>query len=157
MRLSVCVQSDVDIQSASSVVPVSAVGDSILEPPSRAHLPGERLLVGGGLRIHHSPVVGRIGRRQVLEKAVVGRLVDPCLLATIPVVVIGIRGHNGSIVEVGGKHPGVIEDQSHHGFCLWLATSEESVPCEVFLAPCWEVSVQVLRAFIVSTSFVIAA
>ena len=40
------VQNDVDIQSASSVVPVSAVRDPILEPPPRAHLPGE--IAGGG-------------------------------------------------------------------------------------------------------------
>ena len=80
-----CVQNDVDIQSASSVVPVSPVGDPILEPPSRAHQPGESGGVGGGggggggggLRVHHSPVVGRIGRGQVVEKGVVRRLVDP--------------------------------------------------------------------------------
>ena len=117
---------------------------------------GRKVMVGGGLRIHHRPVVGRVRRRQVVEEAVVGRLVDPRLLSAIPVVVIGIRGNDSPVVKVCRKHPGVIQDQLHHGLRLGLPTSEESVPCEVFLAPRWEVSVQVLRAFVVSTSFVIA-
>ena len=135
-------------QSAPLVIPFSN--------HHRVHTCLGKLLVWGGLRIHHSPVVGRIGRRQVVEEGVVGRPVDPCLLPTVPVVVVGIRGHDGAVVEVGRKHPGVIQDQLHHGFRLRLATSEESCPCEVFLTPRREVSVQVLRAFVVATSFVVA-
>ena len=101
-------------------------------------------------------MVGRIGRRQVVEKGVVWRPVDPCLLTTIPVVVIGIRGHDGAVMEVGGKHPGVIQDQLHHRLRLRLATSEKSFPCEVFLLPCREVSVQVFRVFVGAARLVIS-
>ena len=43
----ISVRNDVDIQGAGSVVPVCSVGDPVLEPPPRAHLPGERAGVVG--------------------------------------------------------------------------------------------------------------
>ena len=46
----ISVRNDVDIQGAGSVVPVCSVGDPVLEPPPRAHLPGERELVWGRRR-----------------------------------------------------------------------------------------------------------
>ena len=72
-------------------------------------------------------MVGCIGRRQVLEEFMVWCLADPLLL-TIPVVVVGIIGNNGAVMEIGGKYPGVIQDQLHHGFCLRLAATEKRLP-----------------------------
>ena len=100
-------------------------------------------------------MVGRIGRCQVLEEGVVGSLVDPTLLPPVPVVVVGIGGDHGAVVEVGREHPGVRQDQLHHGLRLGLPAAEKSLPCQVLLAPRWEVPVQVFEAFVVATSFVI--
>ena len=83
----------------------------------------------GGLLISHRHMVGCIGCRQVLEEFMVWCLADPRLL-TIPVVVVGIIGNNGAVMEIGRKDPGVIQNQLHHGFCLRLAATEKSLPGE---------------------------
>ena len=54
----------------------------------------------GGLRIHHRPMVGCVGCRQVLEERVVGCLADPSPL-TIPVVIVGIIGNDSAVMKVG--------------------------------------------------------
>ena len=74
-------------------------------------------------------MVGCVGRRQVLEEFMVWCLADPLLL-TILVVVVGIIGNNGAVMEVGRKHPWMIQNQLHHGFCLRLAATEKSLPRE---------------------------
>ena len=59
------------------------------------------------------------------------------------------------VMEVGGKHPGVFQDQFHHRLCLGLASMEKSLPTGIFLFPTWEVSVQVFWAFIETARSVI--
>ena len=100
-------------------------------------------------------MVGCVGRRQVVEELVVGCLVNPTLLTGVPVVVVGVGSHHGAVVEVGGEHPRLLQDQLHHGLCLRLATSEESLSGQVLLAPRGKVAVQVLRALVVAACFVI--
>ena len=91
----------------------------------------------------------------MFEELVVRSYGDAGALAGPVVVVVRVGRHHRPVVEVGGQHPRVRQDQLHHGLRLGLPAAEKSFPCQVLLAPRWEVPVQVFEAFVVATSFVI--
>ena len=63
----------------------------------------------------------------MFEELVVRSYRDAGALARPVVVVVRVGGHHRPVVEVGGQHPGLGQDQVHHGAGLRLP-----VPLQVF-------------------------